>query len=164
MNLVTWVGIPPEIARIMLEIAEVRPQDILYDLGCGDARILIMAVKEFGAKKAIGYEISEDLYDISMRNIESQNLQDKITLFKKDLFDADLSKASVITLYLSGIVNELLRPKFEREAKRGTRIVSYSFKINTWRRIKKQMISRSPGISINLYVVPQSFKAPNFAR
>jgi len=163
-SLVPWVATPTNIAKEMLQIARVGVKDVVYDLGCGDARILIMAVKEFGAKKAIGYEIREDLYETSMHNIESQNLQDKITLLKKDLFDADLSEASVITLYLSAKVNELLRPKLEREAKRGTRIVSYSFKINAWRRNKKQTISRSPGVSINLYVVPQTFRAPNVAR
>jgi len=131
-SLIMWVASPPEIAKKMLEFAQVGPEDIVYDLGCGDARILIMAVQEFGAKKAVGYEIRQDLVEKSLQEIQSQNLEDRITIIRDDLLNADLSEASVIALYLVTSANEILRPKLEEEAKSETRIISRYFEIKSW--------------------------------
>jgi len=154
------VATSPHIVRQMLEVAQVGTEDTVYDLGCGDARILIAAVKEFGAKKAIGYETREDFYQAALWEIERQNLQDKITIIKKDLFKADISEASVITVYLSAEANEFLRPKFEKEAKCGTRIVSRGFIMNGWKPtnvIYPTGNSRSE-LPIYLYKIPESLK------
>ena len=143
----------------MLELAQVGPEDVVYDLGCGDARILIMAVKEYGAKKAVGYEIEQDVYEKSMQEIQSQNLQDRITLIRDDLLNADLSEASVITLFLSTAANEYLRPKLEREAQPSTRIVSYVHSMKTW---QANNTESWPADRLYLYVVPQAFQViPN---
>ncbi len=101
-----WEPTPLVIVKKMLEFAQVRPGDIVYDLGSGDARIPIMAVQEYGAKKAVGYEMNQYLYEQSMLDVQNQNLQDKITLIEDDLINADLSEASVITLFLSMAANE----------------------------------------------------------
>lgn len=167
LRLVTWVPTPPEIVRKMLDIAQVGSKDMVCDLGCGDARILIMAVKQFGAKKAVGYEIEEDLYRISQQEIQRQNLHNRITLIRGDLLDADLSQASIIVLYLSSEANELLRLKLEKEAKPGARIVSYLFAINGWRPARKVDLDScffSEGHfigSIYLYLIPQAFQQRN---
>lgn len=116
----------------MLQFAELEPRDVIYDLGSGDARILILAVEEFKAEKAIGYEIREDLYQTSLREIHQRHLHDKVLIIKGDLYEANLSKASVLTLYLSNEANELLRPKLEKELRFGTRVVSLTFKIDGW--------------------------------
>ncbi|MFC2016514.1 methyltransferase domain-containing protein [Chloroflexota bacterium] len=155
LPLVIWEPTPFEIVKDMLELAQVGPEDVVYDLGCGDARILIMAVKEYGAKKAVGYEIKQDLYEKSTQEIQSQNLQDRITLIRDDLFNADLSEASVITLFLSIAANECLRPKLEREAKPSARIVSYVHLMNTWQANSTEL---GPGDRLYLYVVPQAFQ------
>ena len=144
-----------EIVKKMLELAQVGPEDIVYDLGCGDARILIMAVKEYGAKKAVGYEINQYLYEKSMQDVQSQNLQDKITLIKDDLINADLSEASVITLFLSMAANEYLGPKLEKEAKPLTRIVSYFHPMTKWQANKTK---GSVEDRLYLYVMPQAFQ------
>jgi len=160
---------PYEVVRKMLELAKVSAKDVVCDLGCGDARIVVMAVKEFGAKKAIGYEISEDLYKASKREIERQNLQNKITLIRANLLDADLSEASVITLYLSTTGNELLRPKLEKESKPGTRIVSYCFPIDAWRATTKidrgtHLYSQSHFAgALYLYTSPKAFRRGTWA-
>ena len=150
-----WEPTPPVIVKKMLELAQVRPGDIAYDLGCGDARIPIMAVQEYGAKKAVGYEINPYLYEQSTQNVQSKNLQNRITLIKDDLINADISEASVITLFLSTAANECLVPKLEKEAKPLTRIVSYYHPMRTW-----QADSTELGLSdrLYLYVVPQAFK------
>lgn len=117
----------------MLELAKIMPNDVVYDLGCGDGRILIAAVKDFDAKGAVGYEINPSLYQTASDNIKKCNLEDRIDLFNEDLFNADLSKATVVTLYLTSWANEKLRPKLEDEIQLGTRIISHDFSIHGWR-------------------------------
>jgi len=117
----------------MLELAKIIPNDVVYDLGCGDGRILIAAVKDFDAKGAVGYEINPSLYKTASDNIKKCNLEDRIDLFNEDLFNADLSKATVVTLYLTSWANEKLRPKLEDEIQSGTRIISHDFSIHGWR-------------------------------
>lgn len=132
MKYTSWIATPYDIARGMLQFAELGSGDVIYDLGSGDARMLILAVEEFKAKKAVGYEIREDLYQTSLREIDQRHLQDKVLIIKGDLYEANLSEASVITLYLSNEANELLRPKLEKELRFGTRVVSLTFKIDGW--------------------------------
>lgn len=164
-SLVQWVATPFEIVRKMLELADVTSKDIIYDLGCGDARMLIMAVKEFGAQQAVGYEIRKDLCDSSRQEIQHQNLQSRITIISGNLLDAGLSEAAVIVLYLSPKANERLRPKLEREAKAGTRVVSYDFPIDSWCTDSKVRLEKYPSSershtkSIYIYVVPQAFES-----
>ncbi len=150
-----WEPTPPVIVKEMLELAQVRPGDIVYDLGCGDARILIMAVKEYGAKKAVGYEINPYLYEQSTQDVQRKNLQNRITLIKDDLINADISEASVIILFLSMAANECLMPKLEKESNPLTRIVSYYHPMKTW-----QADSTELGLSdrLYLYVVPRAFQ------
>jgi len=150
---VPYLPTPPEIVRRMLKIARVGSGDVLCDLGCGDGYILITAVKEFGADRAVGYEIREDLCRASLAEIERQTLQSRVKLVNGDLFDADLHEATVITLYLDESTNQRLKPKLERTAKVGTRIVSYAYKIKGWRAAKK---IRRHGDTIYLYTVPES--------
>ena len=162
-SLVQWVPTPFEVVRKVLELAQVSSNDTVYDLGSGDSRILIMAVEEFGAQKAVGYEIRKGLYQVSKQKVQYQNLQDRITLIRGNLLDADISGASVITLYLSPKANEHLRPKLEKEARPGTRVVSYDFPIGSWSLDKKVRLGKYPGSershtkTINMYVVPQAF-------
>ncbi len=154
-SLVEWGPTPLGVVKKMLELARVKPEDTIYDLGCGDARILIMAVKEFGVRKAVGYEINQDLYKNAIKEIKKQNLQNRIALIRDDLLNADLSKASVITLFLSITANEQLRPKLEREAKLSTRIVSYYHPMKTWLANSTEF---RPANRLYLYVIPRAFR------
>ncbi|UCE15511.1 MAG: hypothetical protein JSV12_06440 [Candidatus Bathyarchaeota archaeon] len=99
----SWTTAPylptsPEIVRRMLKIARVGPGDVVYDLGCGDCRILIMTVKEFGADRAVGYEIREDLCGAALAEIERQGLQSRVKLVNGDLFNTDLYEVTVLML------------------------------------------------------------------
>jgi len=152
-SLAPFVPSRPEVVKRMLEIAYVGPKDIVIDLGCGDGRILIAAVKDFGADKAIGYEMRKDLYKQTLNDIERQNLEDKITLINDDLLKADLSQATVITLYLTTSGNERLKPKLENESKNRSRIVSHDFSITGWNPSMKEEFSSH---SIYLYIMPES--------
>ena len=154
-SLARWEPTPLEIVKSMLELAKVNSKDKVYDLGCGDARILIMAAKEFGAKRAVGYEIRQDLCEDSKNEIRRQHLQKRISVIKGNLLDANISEASVITLYLYPTANEILRPKLEKETKFGTRVVSHEHVIETWQIAETKEYS---GETLYLYIVPQAFQ------
>jgi len=132
MILVPYVPTPYQVIKTMLKLADVKPGEVIFDLGCGDGRILITAVKEFGAK-AVGIELRRDLIEKCLNNIMSEKLEDKILVIEGNFFEIDLSPADVITLYLLTSVNEKLRPKLEKELKKGARIVSHDFEIVGWK-------------------------------
>lgn len=104
----------------------------------------------------MGYEIGKEMYKAVLSRIEHRGLKGRIRLVNGDLFEANLSEATVITLYLNGSVNERLKPKLEREARPGTRVVSHDFEIHRWQPIKKENYR---GDTIYLYVIPEAFHA-----
>ncbi len=133
--LVPFVATPESVARYMLKLAEVKPGEIVYDLGSGDGRILIIAALEFGAK-AVGIEIRKDLVEKSRRKVKELGLENRVKIIHGDFFEVDISEADVVTLYLLTSVNEKLRPKLEKELKPGARVVSHDFEIPGWKPIK----------------------------
>jgi len=138
----------------MLKLANVKSTDTVIDLGCGDGRILISAVRDFKAKKAIGYELNSELFRNTRDEVERLGYKEKIQIFNKDLFDADLSEATVITLYLTTSGNRLLRPKLKKETEKGTRIVSHDFDIPPWRAAKKIEFL---GHKLYLFIIPEAY-------
>lgn len=112
----------------MLILAELRPGEVLYDLGSGDGRAVIMASKDFGAQ-SIGIELRDDLTKKALTSINELNLCKKTKIIQKDLFNVDLSSANVVFLYLTTSANERIKPKLEAELKPGTRIVSHDYEI-----------------------------------
>ena len=126
---VVWVPTPQELVDKMLEIAKVTPSDFLIDLGSGDGRTVISAAK-LGAK-AMGIEYNPDMVSLSVDNAKKAGVGDKVEFIKADLFDTDLSKATVITMFLLPEINLKLRPKL-LDLKPGTRIVSNTFTMGEW--------------------------------
>lgn len=118
------------IADAMLRLARVTPDDVVYDLGSGDGRIPIIAAQKYGAK-AVGIEINPDLVEISWQIANQAEVADKVSFIVGDLFEADLSQATVITTYLSTSIMKTLEPKL-RSLKPGTRIVSHQFPMARW--------------------------------
>ncbi len=129
---VPYVPSPPNVVRKMLEVAKVGPDDVVYDLGCGDGRIVITAVKEFKARKAIGIDINDERIQEATKNVKENGLEGRVVIKKGNFFEEDLSEATVITMFLLTNVNEMLRPKLEKELKPGTRVVSHEFEIRGW--------------------------------
>ncbi|PQJ26829.1 hypothetical protein BSZ35_18020 [Salinibacter sp. 10B] len=128
---VLYVPTAPSVVRTMLEVAGVTERDVVYDLGSGDGRMPIMAAKEFGAR-GIGLEIDSALVAEARGEAQVQGVSDKVKFRQKDLFSADLSKATVVTLYLGPAINVRLRPKLLRELDPGDRIVSHDFRMGEW--------------------------------
>ena len=152
-SLAPFVPSPHEIVRKMLELAAVGSTDTVFDLGCGDGRILIAAVNDFGAKKAVGYEMREDLYKQAMQEIKKQGLETKISIVNNDVFTGNFSAATVITLYLTTSGNGKLKPKLADEANLGVRIVSHDFEITGWYPSRKENFY---GHTIYLYTIPDA--------
>jgi SAM-dependent methyltransferase len=115
----------------MLQLADVSEDDVVYDLGSGDGRIVIFAAKEFGAR-GVGVEIDPDLVERARRRARRAGVADRVEFRQGDLFKADLSEATVVALYLWPDMNNRLRPKLQRELDPGDRVVSHSFDIDRW--------------------------------
>ena len=136
---VPFVATPEHVARRMLKLAEVGPGDVVYDLGAGDGRIIIMAAREFGAR-AVGIELRKDLFNQIERKIKELGLEGMVRVIHGSFYDVDISEASVVTLYLLTSVNEKLRPKLERELRPGARVVSHDFEVPGWRPVKVEEV------------------------
>jgi len=119
----------------MLGLAELRAGEVFFDLGAGDGRTVIMAVKEYGAR-AVGVELREDLVKKALSTVYEEGLQDRITIVNGDMFGVDLTSADVIFLYLTTSANEKIRPKLETELKRGVRVVSHDYEVVGWKPVK----------------------------
>jgi len=122
---VIYVPTPQEVVDKMLEMAQVTKDDLLYDLGCGDGRIVVTAAKKYGCKAA-GYDLRRGRVRASLENVEKNNVGHLVTIEQKDIFTLDLSKVDVITLYLLPDLNVKLIPQLEK-LKPGSRIVSHDF-------------------------------------
>ena len=122
---VVYVRTPQEVVDKMLELAQVTKDDLVYDLGCGDGRIVVTAAKEYGCK-AVGYELRRGRVKASLENVEKNNVGHLVRIEQKDIFTLDLSKANVVTLYLLPSLNVKLIPQLEK-LKPGSRIVSHDF-------------------------------------
>jgi SAM-dependent methyltransferase len=128
---VPYVQTPTDVVTEMLRLANVNADDVVYDLGSGDGRIVIAAARDFGAR-GVGIEIDPGLVALSMERAQRAGVADRVTFRSDDLFDADLSDATVVTLYLSYRINQRLRPKLMRELRPGARIVSHDFDMGDW--------------------------------
>jgi len=122
---VIYVPTPPEVVDKMLEMAQVTKDDLVYDLGCGDGRIVVTAAKKYGCR-GIGYDIDPKRIEESLENVKKNSVEDLVTIEQKDIFTLDLSDANVITLYLLPSLNVKLVPQLEK-LKPGSRIVSHDF-------------------------------------
>ena len=122
---------PQPLADAMLRLAGVARTDTVYDLGSGDGRIVVLAAQKYGAR-GVGIEIDRRLIDISRNVAREGEVADRVTFIEGDLFAADVSAATVVTLWLSATVNRRLEAKLRRELRRGTRIVSRQFPIGDW--------------------------------
>ena len=126
-----FVPTPQPIADAMLKLAAVTPADVVYDLGSGDGRIVILAAQKYGAS-GVGIELDARLVEISRQVAREGKVAERVSFVQGDLFAADISKATVVTLWLSNSVNMRLEAKLKRELPAGARIVSHQFPIGTW--------------------------------
>ena len=142
---VIWIPTEDVVVTAMLKMANVTKNDVVYDLGCGDGRIVIAAAKQFGAR-GVGVDIDPQLIKKAQAAAEAAGVADRVTFILADIFDPSLkiSDATVVALYLLQGMNERLRPRLQKELKPGTRIVSNSFTMGeAWPPEKSQVVDYS---------------------
>ena len=128
---VPYVPTPDAVVARMLEVAKVNSSDLLYDLGSGDGRIVVTAAKKYGAR-GVGYDLNPKRIEESNENARRAGVTDRVRFVEQDLFEADLSGATVVTLYLLPDVNLKLRPKLLKDLAPGTRVVSHNYGMGDW--------------------------------
>ena len=142
----------------MLKLADLKAGEILFDLGAGDGRTVIMAAKSFGAR-AVGVELREDLAKKALSTIHERGLTNRVTIVNGDIFTVNLASADVIFLYLTTSANEKIRPKLERDLRKGTRVVSHDYEIVGWKPLRVENYCENPKLgypshTIYLYQKP----------
>jgi len=132
---------PETVVDQMLAIAQVRPGEMVYDLGCGDGRIVIAAAQKFKAR-AVGIEIRRDIYERTLATVASLGLSDQVKIVHGNALKYDLSPADVVTLYLLTSSNERLKPMLLKDLKPSARVVSHDFEIRGWKpvAVNKMMV------------------------
>lgn len=158
-NLAPYVVTPERAVDKMLEMANPKPGETLYDLGCGDGRILITAAKRYRVK-AVGIEIAEHQARIAAENVKKAGLTDQVKIIHGDFMRADLSPANVVTLYLAPVANDTLRPNLEHYLRPHTRVVSYDYPIPGWKPVDtaERLGHHGDTHLIYLYEIPDSLK------
>jgi SAM-dependent methyltransferase len=144
-----WVPTPELMIRRMLQLADTTRDDVVIDLGSGDGRIPIYAARHFGAR-AIGVELESNLIEVSRRSAKAAGVENRVRFLQQDLFEADLSSATVFALYISPGVMERLKPRFLK-LRPGTRIVSHHFTLGDWEHDELVQVENRTGY---LWVVP----------
>lgn len=158
---VPYVPTTDEAVQAMLKLADVKNTDIVYDLGCGDGRIVIAAAKYYGAH-GVGIDIDPQRIRDAKENAKKAGVERLVRFKEKDLFDADIHDATVVTLFLLTSINLRLRPKLLRDLKPGTRVVSNTFDMGDWKPQKEESIGNSdedPDVYLSrkfyLWVIPK---------
>jgi tRNA G37 N-methylase Trm5 len=153
---VPYVPTPEKVVEEMLRLANVGKNDVVYDLGCGDGRIVITAAQKHGAR-GVGVDIDPERIKESNENAAKAGVTDRVKFMQQDLFETNFFEATVVTLYLLPDVNLRLRPKLLAELKPGTRIVSHAFDMGDWKpeKVVKLTVDQRER-TIYYWVVPAS--------
>jgi Mycolic acid cyclopropane synthetase len=149
--LAPYVPTPQEVVDRMLELAEFKVGDLLYDLGSGDGRIVITAAKKY-AIKSVGFEINSALVRESRESIRDAGLEHLVEIREQDIRTVDLSPASVVTLYLYPGANLRLRSAIMRQMKPGSRVISHNYSMGNWAPDRTEQLTDSSGLSRTIYL------------
>jgi ribosomal protein L11 methylase PrmA len=148
---VIYVPTPEAVVEAMLQVANVTKNDIVYDLGCGDGRIPVTAARKFGAR-GVGIDIDPQRIKEANENVAKNNVGNLVRIVHADLFEQNLSEATVVTLYLLPSLNVKLMPKLMKELKPGTRIVSHAFDMGDWKPEKELDVD---GRKVYFWTIPK---------
>lgn len=148
---VAYIPTPPPVVDEMLRLADVQSNDLIYDLGSGDGRIVITAAEEYGAR-GVGIDIDPERVQQARQNAQQTGVTDLVEFRQADLFESDFSEATVVTLYLLPELNLKLRPKLLTELEPGTRIVSHAFDMGDW---EPQQVVEVEGQTVYYWEIPE---------
>jgi SAM-dependent methyltransferase len=152
-DLAPFVPTPMDVVDRMLELAELGPEDVLYDLGCGDGRIVITAARKYGCR-GVGVDIDPARIRESREGARRNNVRKRVEFRETDAMKVDISRATVVTLYLLPESNALLRPKFEKELEPGTLVISHNYHVPGWedKEIRSEVVKDADGKDHSLFV------------
>ena len=150
-KIVPYVPTPQEVVERMLELAQVKKGDVVYDLGSGDGRIVVTAAKKYGVR-AIGFEIDPERIRESAENIKKAGVGHLVEIRQQDIRTVDLSPASVLTMYLLPEVNLMIRSNIWKQMKPGSRVVSHDFDMGDWKPLKTENIKDGSSWDHTLYL------------
>lgn len=148
---VIYVPTREPVMDAMLRMAQVDSADVVYDLGCGDGRIVIAAAQRFGAK-GVGIDLDPQRIKEANENAVEAGVTDKVQFFQGDLFDSDFSEATVVTLYLLTELNQRLKPMLLEQLKPGTKVVSHAFSMGDWEPEQQEEVD---GTTVYLWTIPE---------
>ncbi len=148
-QLVPYVATRRELIPAILELLGLQEGDVFYDLGCGDGRVAIEAAKRYPVKKAVCVEVNPNLAMGALERAKLEGVADRVLVLNEDMRHVDLSDADAVYMYLLTSINELMRPKLERELKPGARVVTLDFQIPGW---KPYRVVGEPGWQKTLYL------------
>jgi uncharacterized protein (TIGR03000 family) len=151
--LVRYVPTPQEVVDAMLRLGEVKKGDVVYDLGCGDGRIVITAVEKYGAERGVGVDIDPERIKDSRANAAKSKVGDRVEFRQADVLDMkDLPSASVVMLYMGEDMNLRLRPILQKVLKPGSRVVSHRFTMGDWKPLKSETVTDDHGEEYHLHL------------
>jgi tRNA A58 N-methylase Trm61 len=143
MFIAPFVPSPNTVVEYMLKLADLKAGEVLFDMGSGDGRTVVMAAKTFGAR-GVGIELRDDLAKKAIGTIHENGLDDRVTIMNSDMFNVNLTSADVVYLYLTTSANEKIRPKLDSDLKKGARVVSHDYEIIGWRPEKAENFCENP--------------------
>lgn len=143
MFIAPFVPSPIVVVERMLKLADLKAGEVIFDMGAGDGRTVIMAAKNFGAR-GVGIELREDLAKKALSGIHENGLSDRVTIVNGDMFNVNLTAADVVFLYLTTSANEKIRHKMENDLKKGVRVVSHDYEIIGWKPEKTESFCENP--------------------
>jgi uncharacterized protein (TIGR03000 family) len=150
---IAYVPTPYPVVEAMLRLAEVREGDVVYDLGCGDGRIVVAAVSQFKAKRGVGVDLDPERIKDSKANAKAAKVEDKVEFRQEDVLKLkNLREASVVLLYLGDDVNLRLRPILQKTLKPGARVVSHRFNMGDWQPLKTVTVKDRDGVGYELHL------------
>ena len=139
-----YLPTPAEVVTAMLRMANVGRGDVVYDLGSGDGRIVIAAVKEFGAVRGVGVELDPTRVQEANENARRAGVKDRVEFRQQDVLETDIRAATVVALYMGQTMNLKLRPKLMTELKAGSRVVSHAFDMGDWMPVETRLVNGRP--------------------
>jgi predicted RNA methylase len=152
MFIAPFVPSPSVVVEYMLKLADLKAGEVLFDMGAGDGRTVIMAAKTFGAR-GVGIELREDLAKRAMGIIHDSGLDNRVTILNDDMFKVNLTSADVVYLYLTTSANDKIRPKLESDLKKGARVVSHDYEIIGWRPEKIETFCENPKLGYPAHTI-----------
>ncbi len=163
-RLAPWIPAPLRVVYEALELAWAGPCDVVYDLGSGDGRVVVIAARDFHVRRAVGVEIDPALVEVSRAKARMEGVDDRVEIVEGSFFDVPVREATIVYLYLYKSINERLRPKLEEELRPGARVVAVDFPVPGWLPVRIRRVRDESDILRSIYLYLVGISDPRWGR